>query len=73
MSMQTPVWLDEEAKMSLGRCRTCKYVGYCNSQENTVATECEKYENLDSAPAFEWNLKDLMKLWSKVDEKIPQE
>lgn len=59
--------------MSLDRCSTCKYVGYCDSASAQVATQCAKYENLDSAPAFEWNLSDLMKLWTRVEEGVPTE
>lgn len=58
--------------MSCDRCSTCKYVGYCDTSE-AVATECPKFEGLDSAPAFEWDLKDLMKLWTTADQGIPTE
>ena len=69
--------------MSCGRCATCKYVGYCDSSRlrsgdsplspSLVATECREYENLDSALAFEWDLKDFMKLWTKVEQGVPVE
>ena len=65
--------------MSCDRCATCKYVVYCARSGDSpssplrVATECREYENLNSAPAFEWDLKDLMKLWTRVEEGVPTE
>lgn len=59
--------------MSCDRCATCKYVGYCDSSNARVTTECREYENLDSAPAFEWDLKDLMKMWTAVEQGVPVE
>ncbi len=70
--MQTLAWLDVVAKMSCDRCSTCKYVGYCDTSK-TIATECREYESLDSAPAFEWDLKDLMKLWNTAEQGVPTE
>lgn len=59
--------------MSLDRCSTCKYCVYCNSDSTQIATACQQYESLDSAPAYEWDLRDLMKLWSSVEEGVPTE
>lgn len=67
------VWLDEEADMSFDRCQTCKYVGYCASSKNQVITECKDYEDMDQAPAFEWDLKDLMKLWPSNNDRVRSE
>lgn len=58
--------------MSCDRCSTCKFVGYCDTPK-TIATECGKYQSLDSAPAYEWDLKDLMRLWTRTEEGIPTE
>ena len=77
--MKTRAWLNVEAKMSCDRCATCKHVVYCAcsgdypSSSLRVATQCREYESLDSAPALEWDLKDLMKLWTRVDEGVPTE
>jgi hypothetical protein len=71
--MQTHAWLNVEAKMSCDRCATCKYVGYCDTSKARVATECREYRSLDSALAFEWDLKDLMKLWITAEQRVPVE
>ena len=57
----------------MDRCTTCKYCVYCDSENGQVATQCPRYESLDSAPAYEWDLRDLMKLWTVVEEGVPTE
>lgn len=59
--------------MSLDRCKTCKFCVYCDSTKAPIATQCQRYENLDSAAAYEWDLRDLMKLWTGVEEGVPTE
>lgn len=59
--------------MSCDRCSACKYVGYCDTSKTPIATECREYESLDSALAYEWDLKDLMKLWTRAEEGVPIE
>ena len=66
-------WLNGEAIVSLDKCSTCKYCVYCDSTMAQIATECQRYESLDSAPAYEWNLYDLMKLWIRVEDGVPTE
>lgn len=51
--------------MGKDQCETCKYVGYCTSSSDRVITECSKYEHLDSAPAYNWDLSEFMKLWQE--------
>lgn len=59
--------------MSLDTCSTCKYCVYCETSRGQVTTECRGYESLDSAAAYEWDLRDLMKLWTTVEERVPTE
>ena len=56
--------------MSLDRCRTCKHVGLCTFPRNRVITECDEYEEMDQAPAFDWDLQDLLKLWEPGESRI---
>jgi hypothetical protein len=48
--------------MSSDNCRTCKYVGYCTHPRSSVMTECKQFEDMRSAPSFDWDLKELAKL-----------
>lgn len=57
--------------MSIGRCRTCKNVGYCTFPKSRVITECDEFEDMDTAPAYEWDLQKAMKLW-KTEEEAPE-
>ena len=54
--------------MSLDRCRTCRHVGFCTFPRNRVITECDEFEDMDLAPAFDWELRELLKLWAVSDE-----
>ena len=60
--------LNEEKTMSIDTCRTCKYVGYCTFPKSRTITECDEYEDLASAPEQEWDLQQLLKLWTEADK-----
>jgi hypothetical protein len=62
--------LNEEDIMSFDRCRTCKHVRFCTFPRNCIITECDEFEEMDDAPAFDWNLQDLLKLWTQQEESV---
>ncbi len=55
--------------MSLNTCSTCKNVGFCAFTKNRVITECAEYEEMSSAPAYDWDLRDLLELWAKPKDR----
>jgi hypothetical protein len=64
--MTRPALLDEEAKMSLENCQTCKFVGYCSFSRSRVIMKCDEYEDVRSAPSFDWDLKELEQLRESI-------
>jgi hypothetical protein len=57
--------------MSIDRCRSCRYVGYCTFPKSRVITECDEFEDMSTAQTHEWDLQSLMKLWTD-DEAVPE-
>jgi hypothetical protein len=57
--------------MSLDKCQTCRFVGYCTFPRNRVITECDEYEEMDTAPAYDWDLQQLLRLWA-VQEDVAE-
>ncbi len=51
--------------MSLDICRTCRYVGYCTFPRSRAITECDEFEDMSRAPVHDWNLQELLRLWSE--------
>lgn len=58
--------------MSLDKCHTCRFVGYCTFPRNRVIMECDEYEDMDTAPAYDWDLQSLLKLWADGEEGAGQ-
>jgi hypothetical protein len=56
--------------MSSDRCRTCRNVGYCAHTRCRVITECKDYEDMRSAPSFDWDLRELAKLRAAAESKL---
>ncbi len=54
--------------MSLDTCKTCKHVGFCTFPRNRVITECDEFLDMDTAPAHDWDLQELLKLWTTSEE-----
>lgn len=54
--------------MSFDRCRTCKYAGLCTFPRNRVITFCDEFEDMDTAPAYDWDLQELLKLWGTAED-----
>ena len=55
--------------MSLDRCRTCKNVGFCTFPRNRVITECDEYTEMDTAPAYDWDLRELTELLTSDERR----
>ncbi len=56
--------------MSLDRCHMCRNVGFCTFPRSRVITECDEFEEMDVAPAFDWDLRELLKLWATDEEPL---
>jgi hypothetical protein len=50
--------------MSSDRCQSCRNVGFCTFPRSRVITECDEFEEMDVAPAFDWDLQELLRLWA---------
>lgn len=57
--------------MSLDICRTCRYTGYCTFPRKRAVTECDEFEDMGSAPTYDWNLQELLKLWTAEAQQEP--
>jgi len=55
--------------MSLDRCRDCKNVCFCTFPRNKVITECDEFEDMGTAPAFDWDLQEMLKLYDPPQEQ----
>jgi len=53
--------------MSCDVCRTCKNAGDCTFPRSKGITECDEYRNNDEAPAFDWDLQEMLDQWWKKD------
>ena len=53
--------------MGYDKCRTCTHTGLCTFPKSRVVTECDEYADMDQAPARDWDLQQLLKLWSGKD------
>ncbi|MHB9038144.1 MAG: hypothetical protein ACYC64_15915 [Armatimonadota bacterium] len=53
--------------MSCDVCRACKNVGYCTFPRSGVVTECDEFGDVDEAPAFDWDLQEMLKCWVKKE------
>ena len=56
--------------MSFDVCKTCRNVGYCTFPKNRVITECDEYEDMDAAPALDWNLMQILASPVAVNEQL---
>jgi hypothetical protein len=59
--------------MSFDRCRTCKHVGLCTFPKSCVITDCDEFEDMDSAPAHDWDFAQLLKLWTRPEDQVRAE
>ena len=46
--------------MSFDICKTCRNVGYCTFPRNRIIAECDEFEDMETAPEFDWNLTEIL-------------
>lgn len=49
--------------MSSDKCKTCRHVGFCTFPHSRVITECDEFEEMNAAPAFDWDLQEMLAEW----------
>lgn len=55
--------------MSFTVCKNCKHQVYCTFPSTGRVRECDEYEEVDTALAFDWDMKALLKLWPQNSEE----